>query len=187
MTDYDGFADAFIAARSRNVGVATVRDWALGLPAGARVLDLGCGHGIPIGRTLAEAGFSVHGVDASPRLLAAFRENVPGATTECANAATLDVKPGSFDGVVAVGLLFLLPPSEQEAVIHRAAIALGSGGRMLMTAPWQVAEWTDALTGLPSESLGRARYEALFEAAGLLVTGEADDEGGNHYWFAMRV
>jgi 2-polyprenyl-3-methyl-5-hydroxy-6-metoxy-1,4-benzoquinol methylase len=36
---------------------------------GARVLDLGCGSGMPVGRYLAESGLLVTGVDASPTLI----------------------------------------------------------------------------------------------------------------------
>lgn len=186
MTDYDDVADAFIAARSATIGVATVRAWARDLPAGGRVLDLGCGHGIPIARTLAEAGLVVHGVDTSPRLVDAFRANVPGATAEVGDATTLDVEPASFEGVVIWGLLFLLPPPSQNAVVRRAAGALRPGGRLLMTAPWQVGEWPDRLTGRRSVSLGRERYAALLAEAGLALVGEGEDEGGNHYWLATK-
>lgn len=55
-----------------------------------------------------------------------------------------------------------------------------------MTAPWQTAEWTDALTGRTSVSLGRERYTALLADAGLVLTGEEDDEGENHYWLARK-
>ena len=186
MTDYDDVADAFIAARSTSIGMATARAWARDLPAGGRVLDVGCGHGIPIARALAEVGLIVHGVDASPRLLEAFRQNVPGATAELADAATLEVEEGSFDGVVVWGLLFLLTPLEQRAVIQRVAAALRPGGRLLMTAPRQVGEWADALTGRRSVSLGEERYRALLAGARLVLTGEGDDEGDNHYWLATK-
>lgn len=187
VTDYDDVAAAFMAARSSTIGVAVVRTWARNLPAGGRVLDLGCGHGVPIARTLVEVGLTVHGVDTSPRLLQAFRENVPGATAVRADAATVKVEPGSFDGVVAWGLLFLLDPPAQEAVIHRAATALKPGGRLLMTAPVEAGEWVDEMTGRRSVSLGRERYRTLLTEAGLMLTGEAEDDGDNHYWLATRT
>lgn len=187
MTDYDPVAAAFIEARSPTVGVETVLDWARSLPDGGSVLDLGCGHGMPMARALSEAGFHVHGVDTSPRLLEAFRENVPGATAEQADAVTLELEPRSFDGVMAWGLLFLLEPGEQEAVIDRAARALKPGGHVLMTAPTEVAEWRDNLTGARSVSLGGERYRALFAEAGLRITSEVTDEGGNHYWLTTKA
>ncbi len=44
---------------------------------GARVLDLGCGSGMPVGRYLAESGLLVTGVDASPTLISLCRERLP--------------------------------------------------------------------------------------------------------------
>lgn len=66
---YDAIAADLIAGRDRsNVGVSTVRTWARSLPVGASILDLGCGHGVPISAALMDDGFMVYGVDASPHL-----------------------------------------------------------------------------------------------------------------------
>lgn len=188
MNGYDDFADEFMSVRSGTIGVAPVRAWARELPAGARVLDMGCGHGIPIARELSRLGCRVHGIDTSSRLVRAFLENVPGASAEPADAAEFTPAAGAYDGVVAWGLLFLLAPEAQAAVIRNMSLALRPGGRMLATAPWQAAEWTDTLTGRPCRSLGRTAYRSLFAEAGLVVTheGEGDDEGGNYHWHAVK-
>ena len=66
---YEAVADAFMAVRSvSGVGAGTVRRWAGALPAGGAILDLGCGHGVPISRALIEDGFEVYGVGARKRL-----------------------------------------------------------------------------------------------------------------------
>src|SRR4249920_445047 len=49
------------------------------LPRGGRVLDLGCGCGVPVARALA-AEFRVTGVDLSPVQIERARRLVPGAT-----------------------------------------------------------------------------------------------------------
>ncbi len=64
---YEAVALQFIARRgqsSSGIGVALVAEWARTLPAGATVLDLGCGSGLPISQTLMDRGLKVHGVDA---------------------------------------------------------------------------------------------------------------------------
>lgn len=186
-SSYEPCADAFAAARSSSIGVGPVRDWTTRLPTGARVLDLGCGHGIPIGRALVKAGCRVHGIDLSPSLVAAFRVNLPGATAEVADATVFSPEPGSFDAVVAWGLLFLLEGPHQASVIRNAAAALTPGGRMLATAPWQDAVWVDRLTGRRCVSLGRDRYRQLFRESGLVLTGAGEpDGGGNHYWHLRK-
>ena len=69
-------ASIFISGRGQNVsgvGASVVPDSSQMLPDGARVLDLGCGIGVPITQTLIERGFDVYGVDASASMIAAFR------------------------------------------------------------------------------------------------------------------
>ncbi len=93
----------------------------------------------------------------------------------------------TYDGVVAVGLLFLLPPEAQQALIRRVGAALKPGGRFLFTAPVQAAVWADATTGRPSVSLGDDACRRTLTEAGLDVAGEHVDEGGNHYYDAVRA
>ena len=45
----------------------------------ARILDLGCGAGVPVARQLAERGFDVVGVDGSIRQVEFARSNVTAA------------------------------------------------------------------------------------------------------------
>lgn len=184
---YDAVAAEFMRRReAARIGVETVRRWARALPPGAAVLDLGCGSGVPIAAALLEDGFVVHGVDASPALVDAFRRRFPAAPVACESIETSPCFGRRFDGALAVGVLFLLPADAQRAVIQRVAHALRDGGRFLFTAPAQACEWTDVLTGQPSRSLGAATYRALAAAAGLAWEGEAEDEGGNHYSFLRR-
>ena len=77
---YEAVASEFAERREQSsIGVATVRAWARSLPSGASILDLGCGHGVPISMALMNDGFVIYGVDASPSLTAAFRRQFPYA------------------------------------------------------------------------------------------------------------
>jgi 2-polyprenyl-3-methyl-5-hydroxy-6-metoxy-1,4-benzoquinol methylase len=176
------YAD-FVSIRSASkIGVATVREWGRTLPHGGSVLDLGCGHGVPISQTLFELGLSVSGVDASPRMVAAFRLRFPDASVECSaveNAASLRNR---FDGVVAWGLMFLLSPDVQASLIHKIAAALNPGGKFLFTAPSVACEWPDTLTGRPSISLGAQTYQQIIVSAGMELVSQTEDEGQNHYY-----
>jgi SAM-dependent methyltransferase len=184
---YDQHAERYWTFReTSDLGVAEVRAWAVGLPRGGAVLDLGCGSGVPISRALISDGFVVHGVDASPRMVAAFRERFPGVPVACEAVESSTFFDRAFDGVVSWGLLFLLPAETQVALLSRMASVLRPGGRLLFTAPAQVCEWEDALTGARSRSLGRAVYRTLLRDAGLLPLGEQSDGGDNHYYAAVR-
>lgn len=184
---WDAAAEALVGQRSPTIGVEVLRAWAARLPSAASVLDLGCGAGEPVSSTLVALGHTVTGIDASPRLVAAYRARFPGADVVCEPAEATRPLGRRFDGVMAIGLMFLLDEAAQRAVVARVAAALRPGGRFLFTAPWQTATWVDPTTGCGCRSLGRAEYEALLASAGLVVDGTAVDEGGNHHFSARRV
>jgi SAM-dependent methyltransferase len=187
---YEAIAAEFIAGRGARsgvgVGVRTVREWTNTVRSGGAVLDLGCGPGYPITQLLVDAGLAAHGVDASPTMVAQFQTRFPSLPVECNTVERFNFFGRRFDGIIAWGLLFLLPPAEQAQVIGKVAGALVRGGRFLFTAPQQVCEWPDSMTGRRSESLGAEAYRQLLETAGLLLSGETDDEGDNHYYMAFK-
>jgi cyclopropane fatty-acyl-phospholipid synthase-like methyltransferase len=157
------------------------------LPSGAAVLDLGCGTGVPISQALIERGFKVYGVDASPAIVAAFRARFPSVPVECAAVEDSDFFAGTFDGVVAWGLFFLLDVEVQRRLIKKVAGVLQRGGRLLFTAPNESGSWPDVMTGRSQFSLGYEEYRKALEAEGMLLLGTHRDEGENHYYFVQKA
>lgn len=183
---WEDVAGSFMAARS-SVGADLVLSWArANLPRSGCVVDIGCGSGEPIARTLIDAGFDVFGIDASPTLIAAFRQRFLGAQSACEAAQDSAFFDRTFDAAVSVGLVFLLAEDDQRKLILRIAQALRPEGRVLFSAPREICEWQDTLTGRRSISLGAEAYEELLRASGLQLAGALVDEGGNHYFDAVR-
>lgn len=183
---WDALAERFMEIRS-GVGADLVRNWAIAqLPANSAIVDVGCGSGVPNAEALIGAGFAVSGIDASPRLVAAFRARFPDAPVACEAAQISAFFDRTFDAAVCVGLIFLLSEADQAALIDRVAQALKPGGRFLFTAPLQACEWPDNLTGRLSRALGQAVYTALLDSHGLSVVASHSDEGGNHYYEAIK-
>jgi SAM-dependent methyltransferase len=189
-TGYEDVAAEFIAGRGRNssgVGASVVADWSQTLPSDATVLDLGCGTGVPISQALIERGFEVYGVDASPKIVAAFRARFPSVPVECAAVEDSNFFGRTFDGVVAWGLFFLLDAEIQLRLIKKVAGVLQSRGRLLFTAPNEIGSWPDVMTGRSQFSLGYEEYRKALEAEGLLLVGTRRDEGENHYYLAEKT
>ena len=183
---WDAVGAQFIAARS-GVGGQLIRSWARdNLPRSAAVVDVGCGSGMPISEALMDEGLAVFGIDASPTLIAAFKRRFPDTPAACKAAQDSPFFHRQFDAAVAVGLLFLLAEDTQHQIIDRVANALRSGGRFLFSAPREVCEWQDTLTGRPSRSLGVEQYGRLLHASGMDLVGGHVDEGRNHYYEAVR-
>jgi SAM-dependent methyltransferase len=183
---YEQLAETFIRARNRQIGTATVREWSKTLPPGSSILDLGCGNGVPISEVLINEGFAVYGVDASPKLIAAFRERFPDAHAECSAVEDSGFFRRTFDGAIAWGLMFLLPADIQAALIRKIARTLNPSGRFLFTSPQEPLTWFDALTERKSISLGAEVYQQILHTEGLTLVGETLDEGDNHYYLVSK-
>jgi ubiquinone/menaquinone biosynthesis C-methylase UbiE len=100
---YDVIGERFAEWRDRIVGDPR-RKWENELVSrladGARVLELGCGAGVPDTQRL-DARFSVTGVDISAEQVRRAREAVPEAEFVHADFTALELEPGSFDAVVS--------------------------------------------------------------------------------------
>jgi cyclopropane fatty-acyl-phospholipid synthase-like methyltransferase len=172
--------------RQSTIGVSRIRDWADQLPDGAAVLDLGCGPGSPRSEVLDQRGFSVTAIDAAPSLAAAYRERFPQARVISAPVEDAISFDEAFDGVLACGLIFLLPEEKQRVILPRVAAALKPGGRLLFTAPQQICTWEDVSTGQLSISLGATAYRSVLVEAGLIPLPLSVDEGENNYFEALK-
>lgn len=125
---------------------------------GARVLDLGCGNGIPATRELAGRGLQVIGVDFSAVQLGRARWLVPAARLVQADMAALQLAPASLDAVVSFYALIHLPLADQRPLLRRIRSWLRPTGLFLTIVgaqPWTATEpylgaemfWDHADTG----------------------------------------
>ncbi len=102
------------------------------LPAGADVLDVGCGGGSPVTRALSER-CALTGVDISPVQVEEARRRMPGARFIAADIMTLHFDAESFDAIVSFYALFHLPRDEHRPLLERFAGWLRPGGRLLIS------------------------------------------------------
>jgi SAM-dependent methyltransferase len=156
---------------SRYVGwVAELADL---LRPGARVVDLGCGAGIPATRELAGQGLAVLGVDFSAVQLRRAQRLVPAARFVQADMAALQLRPASADAVVAFYSLIHMPAADQQALFPRIRHWLRPGGYFLAivgagqwtgTAPYYGAEmfWEHADTATYLRWLQAARLMPIW-------------------------
>jgi SAM-dependent methyltransferase len=193
MTDesngYEDIADLYIKGRGEavnGIGSSTVRTWAQTINRSSVILDIGCGTGIPVTKILLDEGLTVYALDASPTMVEAFRRNFPNVPVACESVEKSTFFNRTFDGIIAVGLVFLLSEETQRLLIAKMAAALNPGGKLLFTAPLDKVEWKDVMTEQLSRSLGADEYRKLIAATGLSIVEESDDEGGNHYFNAIR-
>jgi len=102
------------------------------LPPAARILELGCGGGIPVTQALATQ-HAVTGVDLSAEQLVLARQHVPTATFVHADMTTLDFPPATFDAVVAFYTILHVPRQEHALLLKQIATWLRPNGLFLAT------------------------------------------------------
>ena len=147
---YDEVANVYL----ERFGASTVRQkWVgrliEGLPAGGgRVLDLGCGAGIPVARDLTALGHAVIGVDGSTQQVARARRNVPSAAFLEADMCEVTFEVGSFHAVGAFYSITHIPPTQQGPLIANIAAWLKPGGIFVASfGSGAAGEWTGEWLG----------------------------------------
>lgn len=168
---YDLCAAAYEEARRRDpppeLALLTER-----LRDGARVLDIGCGAGVPIAQALARR-FAVTGVDISKEQIRRARANVPEGTFIQGDIMTVSLPSGGFDAAVAFYTLFHLPREEHPELLRRVRDWLAPGGYLLATLNRNAdAAYTeDDFYGVTMywSNYGLDDYRAILGALGLAV------------------
>ena len=151
------------------------------------IVDLGCGHGL-FANLLAEASPNrrILGVDIDERKIAVARATIRGReSVRFELGDMIHEAPPKCDAVTIIDVLYLLPPSDQEAVLRKAASALAENAPLVVKAQERTASPRYALTyvqELVATALGvtrggarRLHFQgredavAMFERAGFLV------------------
>ena len=180
-------ADDWATIQERQVAPAfTAGLDALGVTAGTRLLDAGCGAGMVL-RLAADRGADVTGLDASEPLLAHARRRVPGAPIVRGELEELPFEDGVFD--VITGFNSFQYAARPAAALAEAVRVLRPDGQVLLLT-WGPPEQCEAAAYLaalgqllPPPPLGAPgpfalsdpeALTALYADAGLRATSIAD-------------
>ena len=162
-----------------------------------KILELGCGPGVPITQLLLSHGARVLANDISNVQIAMAKtqcSQYPLATFVAGDMATLSIQAGSLDGVVCFFTLFHLPRVEQKPMLERMFSWLKPGG--LMACNFATFDEEE----IYGEMMGHGIFWSGFDAAGnrsmVVDVGfeieteevlESGADGGNEFqWIAAR-
>lgn len=188
---YDDVATDYLAERAETGRERELAEaFAADLRDDSRVLDAGCGAGVPVTTVLADAGHRVVGLDASREQLRLARERVPAALVQ-GDLTRLPFADGAFDALVSFHAVIHVPREEHAGALAEFARVLRPDGRLLVSTgvePWEGTnpDWLDAGAEMFWSFHGRERNLELLEEAGFVVDGEevvGDDIGGGSFLF----
>ena len=98
-TGYDLVGKEYAVERHEDLKeMAFLPEFSALIPKGGKILDLGCGGGIPFTKYLSKQ-FEVIGIDISPGQIELARKNVPNATFICGDVTTWEFSDNIFNGI----------------------------------------------------------------------------------------
>jgi SAM-dependent methyltransferase len=175
---YDAIAPVWGEKRREGPTSERERKWVSrfldSLPIGARVLDLGCGVGVPILAELVTRGCRAVGVDFSRSSLRQARALCPGAALVRADLAEVDFAPAAFDAAVAFDSIWHVPRQEHCRVLAQLRGWLREHASVLLTlavAPETERELFTDLLGAPIyyDAQTEAQSLSLLRASGFKI------------------
>jgi SAM-dependent methyltransferase len=195
---YDVLAETYLRVRRiDSEDIHLLEELAARLPDGARVLDAGCGAGLPVAQILSER-FRVVGVDISARQIALARENVPNAEFIQADLTTLELPDASFDAIVSYYAIIHVPREEHRALLENFRRMLTPKGLLLISMgagdnPDDTEDnWLDGGASMYWSHYGHEKNLRMLAGAGFeviwerLVTEDEEFGGGTHLFVMAR-
>jgi SAM-dependent methyltransferase len=162
------------------------------LPDRARILDLGCGPGIPYDLHLSRMGHRVTGVDFCKKHLARARELVPRADFVEGDISDLPLPEAAFDAVLSLYTVFHLPRETHGRQFQRIHRTLRPGGICLLTLGTSDSEYGEEPDWLGARmawsTYSPPDYRAILSGCGLSILkdwfeGHPGDE--EYHWWVL--
>ena len=185
---YDELAETYATGRSETgEDTKILAEFLDAFPDGSRILDAGCGPGVPVLRRV-NASATGYGLDFSRVQLKLAAENVPDAPLLQADVVHLPLDDDVVDGIVAYHSLIHVPTTDQQATISEFARILRPGGRLLLSAgptEWTGAnpDWLDSGVEMRWDIAGAEATRTHLRAAGFVLTDEWDVAEDEHWLF----
>jgi SAM-dependent methyltransferase len=160
------------------------------LPDAAAVLDIGCGSGRPIARTVLGRGHAVTGVDSAPEMIAMCQADFPGHDWIVADMRGLALDR-RFGGILAWDSFFHLTADDQRRMFPVFARHAGPRAALMFTSGPAQGEAIGSYGGEPlyHASLDPAEYRDLLAGNGFAVVDHRAEDpecGGHTVWLARH-
>jgi len=187
---YERHADTWLHRRNPKATQesAWLGRFVAGIPAGAEVLDIGCGTGQPIAQWLAQQGFGLTGVDSSAAMLAHARRLQPDQSWVQADMRGLQLGR-RFAGLLAWNSFFHLSAEAQRGMFAVFEAHASPGAMLMFTSGPAEGEAIGDFEGEPlfHASLSPDAYRALLNAHGFEVVAFVPEDptcGQHTVWLA---
>lgn len=162
------------------------------LTTGGKILDLGCGPGIPYDLYLSHRGYRLTGIDFCRKHVRQAAERVPLGRFICCDISEIQLPQKSFDAIVSLYTIFHLPRTRHRDMIETIYRTLGSGGVALLTFGTSDSEYGEeddwlgermAWSSFPPEVYERILKDCEFTILRSQFEGRPEDE--EYHWWVL--
>jgi ubiquinone/menaquinone biosynthesis C-methylase UbiE len=130
---YNRIANTYLEARNTDSGdVALLYEFMDLLEPDTKVLDAGCGAGVPITQILVARNYDVVGVDFSTTQIELAKQNLPTAEFLCEDLTKLSLPDNTFGGIVSYYAIIHIPREEHCQILQKFYTLLKAQGVALL-------------------------------------------------------
>jgi ubiquinone/menaquinone biosynthesis C-methylase UbiE len=190
MKGYNVIANDYYTHRDLNKFNGELEKFSNLIPEGGKVLDVGCGAGIPTARYLVKKGLKVTGIDISEKMLKMAKKNVPKAEFFKKDMIQLDFDDNIFDGIISVYALFHVPKQEHFKIFQNFYRILKPAGILLINTGISESEGVSSFFGVPmfwSNNKPEKTLESIKKSGFSIIFDEVLQRGGEfQYWIFAK-
>jgi ubiquinone/menaquinone biosynthesis C-methylase UbiE len=187
---YDKISENFLSFRHQFDNSQELEKFVKYLPEKGKVLDVGCGVGIPIAKFFVENGFDLTGIDISKGMVTNARKNVPEAQFFQYDMADLEFQDNYFDGLVSIYAMFHVPKRKHGEIIKNFHRMLKKEGFMILVFNPRENEGVDDFLGTDmywSCHKPEISRELVLDAGFEIIFDEILDRGNElMYWIIAK-
>lgn len=137
---YDKIAKAYHKQRHIYKSKALLTKFSKQLPKGSKIIDLGCGAGVPVAKFLVGKGYEVTGIDFADGMVKLAKKNVPKARFLKMDVTKMKFRRGEFDAAVSFYAIIHIPREKHAGIYKKLHQILKPNGVMFINACGSDAE-----------------------------------------------
>ena len=182
---YNKVVERYSSQRDKFKGNKYLEEFTKLLKPDSKVLDIGCGSGIPIDKYLISKDFKIIGIDISRKQIDLARKNNPQASYEVKDMSDLQYGEYNVDAAISFYSIFHIPREQHRELFKKINSFLPVGGSILVTmgaAEWEGFEEDFHGTKMWWSHYGPKKNRKIIENVGFeVILDEIDEKEGEKH------
>jgi cyclopropane fatty-acyl-phospholipid synthase-like methyltransferase len=181
---YDRVAENYLAQRDEFKNFPYLEKLESLLPHNSKILDIGCGAGVPIDKYLIEKGYTVTGIDISKKQIELAKKNVPQAIYAVKDMSKLQNGEYQVDAILSFYAIFHTSRETHPELFKKFNSFLNPGGSILVTmgaSEWEGEENFHGVNMYWSHYGSEKNKEIISKAGFQIIFDEIDISGGEKH------